>query len=347
LRPPSILKKVQNEKCQIRDKRFSSGGKNNGHKVVFAYRAKTVCQQAEPYRIITAKFPIDALWRFVAVDGTFLKARFVLILLLAVGIDANGETIVLAWTTVLFQAVRAKDPVFDPVILQVGLAGITSFDAIVEQLTEYERRIGEQPLKESAFTADPKEGRDANQKTGKTKSGAGFKVRCFHCNKVGHRKSECRTLKQGASTGPLAMRGGSKGLSPPQEDAYVASESSWLATTTANSYESVSAAGWKPEGQAWVIDSGCTRHMTYSKDAFLEYTPLHPPIGVNIAKGMRRLNTCTRCILRTSSSLLRVCRANIESRLELGEGCASIGSSTGCEGIYYPTQNRGLPTKWR
>lgn len=34
--------------------------------------------------------------RFVVVDGTFLKARFVLILLLAVGIDANGETLVLA-----------------------------------------------------------------------------------------------------------------------------------------------------------------------------------------------------------------------------------------------------------
>jgi sacsin len=31
--------------------------------------------------------------------------------------------------------------------------------------------------------------------------------------------------------------------------------------------------------------------------------------------GMRRLNTCTRCILRTSSSLLRVCRAKFESMI--------------------------------
>jgi hypothetical protein len=30
-------------------------------------------------------------------------------------------------------------------------------------------------------------------------------------------------------------------------------------------------------------------------------------------KGMQRLNTCTWCILRTSSSLLRVCRAKFES----------------------------------
>ena len=178
---------------------------------------------------------------------------------------------------------------FDTVILQVGLAGITSFDAIVDQLTEYERRVGEQPQKESAFAADQEasQGRSANQKTRqKIKPRAGFKGRCFHCNKVGHRKSECRTLNQGASTGPLATPGGSRGLSPPLQDAYVASESSWLASTAADGpYEMVSTAGWKPEDQTWVIDSGCTRHMTYSKDAFLEYTPLHPPIGVNIANG--------------------------------------------------------------
>lgn len=190
-------------------------------------------------------------------------------------------------TTVLFQAVRAKDPVFDPVILQVGLTGITSFNAIVEQLTEYERRIGEQPQKESAFTADPaREGRSANQKTQKMMPKAGFKGRCFHCNKVGHRKSECRALNQGASTGPLATPGGSRGLSPPLQDAHVASESSWIAATAASGpYETAYTASWKPEDQSWVIDSGCTRHMTYSKDAFLDYTPLHPPIGVNIANG--------------------------------------------------------------
>ena len=38
--------------------------------------------------------------RLVAVDGTFLKARFILTLLLAVGIDANGELVPLAWAVV-------------------------------------------------------------------------------------------------------------------------------------------------------------------------------------------------------------------------------------------------------
>ena len=53
----------------------------------------------------------------------------------------------------LFQAVRAKDPQYDPVILQLSITHITDFDAIVGELTEHERRIGVKPLKETAFNA--------------------------------------------------------------------------------------------------------------------------------------------------------------------------------------------------
>jgi len=38
--------------------------------------------------------------KFLAVDGTFLKARFVQTLLFAVGIDGNGESLLLAWGVV-------------------------------------------------------------------------------------------------------------------------------------------------------------------------------------------------------------------------------------------------------
>jgi transposase-like protein len=38
--------------------------------------------------------------RFIACDGTFLKSKFVQTLLLAVGIDANGHTLILAWGVV-------------------------------------------------------------------------------------------------------------------------------------------------------------------------------------------------------------------------------------------------------
>jgi len=38
--------------------------------------------------------------KFMALDCTFLKARFVQTLLLAVGIDANGQCLILAWAVV-------------------------------------------------------------------------------------------------------------------------------------------------------------------------------------------------------------------------------------------------------
>jgi len=38
--------------------------------------------------------------KFMTVDGTFLKARFVQTLLFAVGIDGNGMNLPLAWTIV-------------------------------------------------------------------------------------------------------------------------------------------------------------------------------------------------------------------------------------------------------
>jgi transposase-like protein len=40
------------------------------------------------------------LRRFIAVDGTFLKARFIQTLLLAIGIDADGHNTILAWAVV-------------------------------------------------------------------------------------------------------------------------------------------------------------------------------------------------------------------------------------------------------
>lgn len=47
-----------------------------------------------------SRFTFQLCRRFVAVDGTFLKGRFVLTLLLAVGIDADGHNVILAWAVV-------------------------------------------------------------------------------------------------------------------------------------------------------------------------------------------------------------------------------------------------------
>lgn len=37
---------------------------------------------------------------FISVDGTFLTGKFIIVLLLAVGVDADGQVLTLAWALV-------------------------------------------------------------------------------------------------------------------------------------------------------------------------------------------------------------------------------------------------------
>ena len=167
---------------------------------------------------------------------------------------------------------------YDPIVLQLGLAKVTNYEEVVIQLIGYEQRItaNGKTIKENVFSAT------TNQKnTGRKNE---FKGKCFHCGNVGHRKVNCRQLQQHngkkASTGPLATPNGGRGLSPgDNHKTYYTSETSWMAFTT-----EVDAVG--KDHQTWVIDSACSRHMTYSRGVFDDYHLLQTPSAVSIANGM-------------------------------------------------------------
>jgi len=170
--------------------------------------------------------------------------------------------------SLLFQAIRALDERFGPLILQLEISGITTnFSVIVARLTDFERRMGpKEALKESVLSA----------KTGAKKA---FQGKCFNCGKPGHKKANCRSRKsaESPSTGPLETPGGGRGLSPgPKINANSAVEASWIATT-GDSYSG--------DDLLWIVDSGCSRHMTFCKEAFTEYSALNTPIRVNTASG--------------------------------------------------------------
>jgi len=121
--------------------------------------------------------------------------------------------------SLFFQAVRALDPRFDPLILQLEInKTIIDYSAIIAYLTEAERRIRLiELLKESAFSA----------KAIRYK----FKRKRYNCSKTGHKSNKCKGWKKEAteaSTGLLITPGGRKGLSPPPESAM---EATWVATT--------------------------------------------------------------------------------------------------------------------
>lgn len=179
--------------------------------------------------------------------------------------------------TILYRAVRSLDTMYDPIVLQLGLAKVTNYEEVVVQLMEYERRItaNGKTIKENVFSAT------TNQKNmGRKKE---FKGKCFNCGKVGHRKANCRQLQRDnsnmASTGPLATPNGGRGLSPgDNHKTYYTSETSWMTLTT-----EVDAVG--NDHQTWVIDSACSRHMTYSRDVFDNYHLLQTPSTVRVANG--------------------------------------------------------------
>lgn len=57
--------------------------------------------------------------------------------------------------TILYRAIRSLNTMYDPIILQLGLAKITNYEEVVTQLSEYERRLAadRKTIKENVFSA--------------------------------------------------------------------------------------------------------------------------------------------------------------------------------------------------
>jgi hypothetical protein len=193
---------------------------------------------------------------------------------------------------VFFRAIRALDPRFDPLILQLEISdSVINYTVAVTKFTKFERRMGpKETIKEGAYSAVDAKGKPK------------IKVKCYNCGKPGHRARDYRAPKrdsEGAgkspSTGPLPTPSGGRGLSPgpvrakasgpttgPIESAKSAGEKSWAALTVEN--RAPKSLGSLDE-LLWVVDSGASRHMTYCRDAFTEFSALEEPIVIQTANG--------------------------------------------------------------
>ena len=183
--------------------------------------------------------------------------------------------------SVLFQAIRALDARYEPLILQLKISGqVADYATLIEHFLDAERQYS---LVDSAKETGLRANSDLKGQKRK------FKGKCFYCKKEGHRQVDCKTRqndeksgeksaeksgKGGPSTGPLATPSGGKGLSPPPDQAKVASEVCWTADINEGHQRLV-----------WVVDSGCSRHMTFSRDAFIDYNHLDKPVSVETASG--------------------------------------------------------------
>jgi hypothetical protein len=201
----------------------------------------------------------------------------------------------------LFQALRALNTQYGPLLLQLELSGANKeWETVLSHVTEFERQ-----LKLSGTTATEKALKaEAKGTKNNTKNSWKKDAKCYNCGEKGHIKKDCtkpakdKESKDGsntskskgntekseksASTGPLPTPGGNKGLSPPHTANKSTTEQVWLATEQC--YESTTGPT-RGSTLSWMIDSGCSRHMTFCKEAFTEYFRLQDPVVINTATG--------------------------------------------------------------
>jgi hypothetical protein len=148
-----------------------------------------------------------------------------------------------------------------------GLARIT-FDDMVQRLREVETAMKRQtdPDQDAARYAGRKDQKDFQRGSQKGSQNARnnrqpkglTNMECYHCHKKGHMKRDCRELR--------GMPNQRRTSRAPQTGAQ---DAAW-STSYSGLYARQVGLG-KPEEQEWVLDSGCTTHMTFDPGHFVNF----------------------------------------------------------------------------
>jgi hypothetical protein len=184
-------------------------------------------------------------------------------------------------TAVLYRALREVNPEYNGPLVSLELAGILPWEVVLGRCTDIERRLLK-PQKEAKGQAQAMKA-TTNSSNGNKRFGG----KCYNCGSLGHRARDCRVKRKGsgdgkaetresegsrASTGPLPVPGVKKSVPAAEHHAKQATEYCWMAQGSTDSLK-------------WMVDSGCSRHMTFHRAAFDTYTPLRKTIKISTASG--------------------------------------------------------------
>jgi hypothetical protein len=147
---------------------------------------------------------------------------------------------------------------YQSTVFALKAAGLskTSFDDVVQRLKEVETALKshEDPGTDGNLARVARRNGAPDQKTqnNRPEKKDRSKVECYHCHKKGHYRSECWSLQGKPRQQPVEQTNAAWGARYQNEFAHQVGYG-------------------KPEHQEWVLDSGCTRHMTFDRGHFIDF----------------------------------------------------------------------------
>jgi hypothetical protein len=157
------------------------------------------------------------------------------------------------------RCLRALPPKFDGFVTALTTAvrpTPLTFEEFSSMVMEEEMRLKVRSSADEAYAASAK-GKGKSKDSGES-SDRKKKMKCFYCGKKGHMAKECRKKQSDAKNGTLKKPESANAANTTEVELFIAVEESCSMAT---------------HDDAWIIDSGASRHMTSHNDW---YTSLRP-----------------------------------------------------------------------
>ena len=148
--------------------------------------------------------------------------------------------------------VRSLPDDYRTTVLALRAAGMAQmpFDEVIQRLKEVESSLSGRDQELARFAKQQRGQRGVQPRKKLDKS----QIECFNCHKKGHIQRNCRSPR----------------AEPPTEEANTA----WVAVTNTAGLPK------QQNSNNWVLDSGCTQHMTFDRSLFVDYTPYQGEVRI-------------------------------------------------------------------
>jgi hypothetical protein len=188
---------------------------------------------------------------------------------LAADLASAGHTV--SQTEVAYALLAGLPAVYDTAVTVMQMSGQEiTLSSLLPQLLPIEQRFNSEATDNAAYAA-------TMQRGGKSKQAESRQATCFKCLQPGHKVVHCKN-----APAPAAKKCKACGLWG--HTAATCRRSSGKAST---SHEVAFTVGKLGTELNWILDSGCSNHMTPDSSKFITYERLNTPVVFTFANGQK------------------------------------------------------------